>query len=352
MDARFNRMPAEWAAHRSCLVAWPHLTEEWGPDLAAARDEVAGLCRAITDPHPVTGEARGEPLVVLVPDATHEAQARSWLGDLPARFHHLAYGDIWLRDTAPVVVPGDHGGPPVGIRFRFNGWGGKYDLPGDADLALRLSVALGLRDAPVDLVCEGGAVEVDGEGTCLTTRQCLLSPARNPGLTEGDVEARLAAALGVTRVVWLDGMLANDHTDGHIDTLARFVSPGRVVCMEPGPEDPNRQVLASVREQLTWVRDARGRPLDVRTIPSPGRVLDRHGQLMPASYCNFYVANSTVVVPTYGVPGDDEAVRRLGTLFPGRRAVGAPARSMLTGGGALHCITQQWPACAAAVNAP
>jgi agmatine deiminase len=333
-------------------VALPHLAHEWGPDLDEALQEWAGLCRAIADPDPATGEARGETLEVCVPDASNERLARQLLGDLPARFHQLAYGDIWLRDTAPLLMAAPEEPGCLAVRFRFNGWGGKYDMPGDADLAERLTGALGCRSEAVDLVCEGGALEVDGEGTCLTTRQCLLSPARNPGLGEAEVTERLMGALGVTRVLWLDGMLDNDHTDGHIDTLARFVAPGRVVCAEPAPDDPNHATLTSLAQQLRDARDARDRPLEVLPIPSPGRVMDRQGQVMPASYCNFYIANTTVVVPTYGVPQDGDAVRAIGAFFPGRRAVGAPSRAILTGGGAFHCITQQWPACAPPADAP
>jgi agmatine deiminase len=201
----------------------------------------------------------------------------------------------------------------------------------------------GAAAARFDFVLEGGAIEVDGAGTLLTTRQCLLGGGRNPGLDEAALVARLEWALAVDRVVWLDRGLANDHTDGHIDTLARFVAPGVVACMEPAAGDPNDDALAGVLADLRAARDARGQALEVVTVPSPGTVRDASGMLMPASYMNFYVANTTVVVPTYGAASDDAAVSRIASWFPGRRAVPVPGAAVVVGGGAFHCSTQQQP---------
>ena len=191
---------------------------------------------------------------------------------------------------------------------------------------------------------EGGSFFVDGEGTLLTTEQCLLNPNRNPGMSQADLEAALREGLGAQKVLWLDEGLLNDHTDGHIDTLARFVAPGVVVCMEArDPADPNAATLARLAADLEAMTDAQGRRLRVVRIPSPGAVLDEAGELMPASFVNFYIGNRTVVVPTYGTPFDDEAVAALAPLFPGRRVAGRSARAILSGGGAFHCITQQQP---------
>jgi agmatine deiminase len=193
-------------------------------------------------------------------------------------------------------------------------------------------------------VLEGGAVDVDGEGTVLTTRQCLLHRNRNGAVDERQVEAELRESLGVERVLWFDEGLQNDHTDGHVDTLVRFVRPGTVVAMEPRrDDDPNAAALNALIRRAEDLRDARGRPLEVVRIPSPGRVVDAGGGVLPASYANFYVSNASVVVPTYGAPWDDEAVERVRALFPGRRTVGVDARAVLSGGGAFHCITQQQP---------
>jgi agmatine deiminase len=194
-------------------------------------------------------------------------------------------------------------------------------------------------------VLEGGSIEVDGRGTCLTTRQCLLNPNRNPGLSREDIERKLGQALGVRRVLWLDEGLLNDHTDGHVDNLARFVAPGRVVCMEPrAADDPNRSTLDAIVHALEGFRDAAGERLQVHRIPSPGLVIGKSGQPMPASYVNFYIANHAVAVPTFGARSDEEAVSSLSQLFPDRRTVAIPAKELLEGGGVFHCITQQQPA--------
>ena len=229
------------------------------------------------------------------------------------------------------------------VRFQFDGWGGKYLMDGDSEVAARVIAKVGVRGAAFDFVLEGGAVEVDGEATVLTTRQCLLGGARNPGLDQAALEARLRWALGAERVVWLDRGLANDHTDGHIDTLARFVMPGVVACMEPAADDPNRDALAGILDDLDAARSARGTRLEIVTVPSPGAVEDAAGNLMPASYMNFYIANSTVVVPTYGVAADDAAVSAIAAMFPTRRAVAVPGKPVVVGGGAFHCSTQQQP---------
>ena len=286
---------------------------------------------------------RGERVELLVRDAGDEAAARTLLGSaaVGVRFHHLPYGDVWLRDTGPIFVT--RPGEVSAARFHFDGWGGKYLMEGDSEVAAHVMERTGVRGAVFDFVLEGGAIEVDGEGTVLTTRQCLLGGARNPGLDQRALEARLCWALGARHVVWLDRGLANDHTDGHIDTLARFVTPGVVACMEPGPGDPNRDALDGIIADLRAARAASGDALEVVTVPSPGVVEDAAGNLMPASYMNFYLANTTVVVPTYGVAADDAAVSAIATMFPTRRAVAVDGKPVVVGGGAFHCSTQQQP---------
>jgi agmatine deiminase len=318
-------------------MAWPSHGHLWGNNLTAAQAEVGGLGRAIA-------EAGGERLELLVQDDQAEAEARLAMKPVldRLRFHRVTVGDIWLRDTAPIFVQG-----PEGLQascFRFNGWGGKYELPGDAEVAGRVAALSGCprRDHP--WVLEGGSVEVDGEGTLLTTRQCLLNPNRNPGMNQAAIEACLREDLGAEKVLWLGDGLLNDHTDGHVDTLARFVAPGVVVCMEAMEAgDPNKAVLDRLASDLAACRDARGRRLEVLRIPSPGEVLNEEGELMPASFVNFYIGNRTVVVPTYGTAYDEAAVAALSTCFPEHRVVGRSARAILSGGGAFHCITQQQP---------
>jgi len=334
-------MPAEWAPHDAVWTAWPHDPDQWLEGLAAPQRALMKMVAAIVDLE--AGRPRGERVELLVRDPDDEAAARALLGGAVAgvRFHHLAYGDVWLRDTGPIFVA--RRGEVSAARFSFDGWGGKYLMEGDTEVAARVIALTGMRGAVFDFVLEGGAVEVDGEGTVLTTRQCLLGGARNPGLDRRALEARLSWALGASHVVWLDRGLANDHTDGHIDTLARFVTPGVVACMEAAPGDPNRDALDGVLADLRAARSASGERLEVVTLPSPGTVEDAHGNLMPASYMNFYIANSTVVVPTYGVPADDAAVSAIATMFPTRRAIAIDGKPVVVGGGAFHCSTQQQP---------
>jgi agmatine deiminase len=332
------QQPAEWALHEACWVAWPSHADLWKEALEPAREEFVALCRGIRS------GATGERLEVLVPDAEQEALAAQALHGLAPRFHHIPFGDIWLRDTAPIFVA-QRDGDVAALRFAFNGWGGKYVLDHDANVAARVAQASGKHWFGTGMVLEGGSVEVDGEGTCLTTRQCLLNPNRNPTLSQREIEEDIRTGLGITDFIWIDEGLLNDHTDGHIDTIARFVAPGVALCMEArGPDDPNRAVLDAIARQLAAARDARGRRLEVVRIPSPGRVENEEGRVMPASFVNFYIANEAVIVPTYGTPWDGEAVERIGALFPGRRTFGASARAILEGGGAFHCITQQQPA--------
>jgi agmatine deiminase len=327
--------------HEACWLAWPCAEDLWGEDIGPARESFVALCRAIAS---APAKELPETPNVLVPDDAQETAARRALRGVPAQFFRADYGDIWLRDTAPIFLRSDDG-EITAARFRFNGWGGKYILPGDDRVSLEVAELSQKATRSFDWVLEGGSIEVDGRGTCLTTRQCLLNPNRNPGLNAETLERRLSDALGVSRVLWLDQGLLNDHTDGHVDTLARFVGPGRVVCMEARTsDDPNRRSLEAIARALTDFRDAPGRPLEVLRIPSPGSVIGRGGELMPASYVNFYIANHAVAVPVYGSPFDDQAVSAIAELFPGRRTIGIPAKALLSGGGAFHCITQQQPA--------
>jgi agmatine deiminase len=336
------RMPAEWEVHDAVWTAWPHDPDQWLEGLAAPQRSLMAMVAAIVDLDRATGRPRGERVELLVRDAGDEAAARARLGAaaVGVRFHHLRYGDVWLRDTGPIFVT--RPGELSAARFRFDGWGGKYLMDGDTEVARHVMARAGVRGAAFDFVLEGGAVEVDGEGTVLTTRQCLLGGARNPGVDRGGLEARLCWALGADRVIWLDRGLANDHTDGHIDTLARFIMPGVVACMEPAAGDPNRDALAGVLADLGAARGG-GRPLEVITVPSPGAVEDAAGNLMPASYMNFYIANTAVVVPTYGVRADDAAVSAIAAMFPTRQTIAVDGKSVVVGGGAFHCSTQQQP---------
>jgi agmatine deiminase len=337
------RQPAEWTPHAATWVAWPSAADLWLDNLADAQSSFTAMCAVLADPDPTTHAPRGERLQVLVPDEDRENEAKRALSGLGATFRRVPFGDIWLRDTAPVFLTSEDG-KVLAARFGFNGWGKKFVLPHDDAVAARVAELAGHPTRAYSFVLEGGSVEVDGEGTVLTTRQCLENPNRNPGLDTAAITRALVGALGVEKVLWLGDGLINDHTDGHVDTIARFVRPGVVVCMEPrGPDDPNARVLSDIARDLSQMTDARGRRLEVVRIPSPGNVLSPDGDVMPASYVNFYIANTTVAVPTYGSPWDAEAVAAIAKLFPGRRTAGVDARVILLGGGAFHCITQQEP---------
>jgi len=327
-----NAIPAEWQPHKAIWTAWPSAADLWGEDLDQARTEVAAMVRALAD-----GGA-GDKMRVLAHGREAEASAKLAIGQ-SAEIVPAPFGDIWLRDTGPIFT---NDGRALG--FKFNGWGGKYILPHDEEVSARVALNAGADFKMHDFILEGGAVEMDGEGTLLTTRQCLLNPNRNPHWTEAGAERELQRALGVEKVLWLDEGLANDHTDGHIDNLARFVAPGQVVCQSPfGKDDPNADVLEEIALALGGMTDARGRKLEVVRIPSPGIVLDEDGDAVAASHMNFLIGNTTVVVPTYSASAQ-AAVDALKPLFAGRKIIGLPSRAILTGGGSFHCITQQEPA--------
>ncbi len=341
-------MPAEWAPHDAVWLAWPSHEELWQESLPAVQEAFVALCAAIADVDPATGARRGEALRVLVPTAKAREDASKALAGLGATLYDIPFGDIWLRDTAPIFMDGLEADGSIGAliskRFRFNGWGEKYVLPHDADVSKNIAASAGVPESAEDFILEGGAIEVDGEGTVLTTEQCLLNENRNPALTRDEIEARVKAAFGASKVLWVKEGLLNDHTDGHIDTIARFVAPGVVVAMHSESDaDPNARVLAQIERELRAMTDAKGRALKVITVPSPGRVEDEDGEVMPASYVNFYIANTAVIVPTYGVDADARAVEAIGRIFPDRKTIGVRAKEVLEGGGAFHCISQQQP---------
>ena len=316
----------EWAPHAAMWIGFPSHVALWEDDLASARAEVAAFAAAIH------ADGMGEAIWLVAADAAAAVEARR-LAPV-ATVIVEPFGDIWLRDTGPIII--GSGADRRAQGFGFNGWGDKYDLPGDDSIGERLAAAAGLPYAKADWILEGGAIDGDGSGTFLTTEQCLLNPNRNPGFGRYEVEQRLANDLGATKVVWLGDGLENDHTDGHVDNIARFVSPGRVAIPEAVEDDPNAPAYADAAEILL---DA---DLEVVAIPSPGLV-ERDGEMVPASYMNFTIGNATVVVPQYGAPNDAAAVEALQDIFPDRQVIGLRADHLLTGGGSFHCISQHVP---------
>lgn len=316
----------EWAPHQAVWIGFPSAADLWEDDLVPAQAEVAAFAAAIH------ADGRGERVWLVAANDAAAAEARRL-----APFAEVIvepFGDIWLRDTGAIVV--GSGAERRAQGFGFNGWGGKYELEGDDSIGERLSAVAGIACSKADWILEGGAIDGDGSGTFITTEQCLLNPNRNPGFDKDEVEMRLARDLGASRIVWLGDGLINDHTDGHVDNLARFVGPNRVAIPEAVELDPNAGAYADAAEALL---DAE---LEVVAIPSPGEVL-RDGEIVPASYMNFYIGNAAVVVPLYGAPNDQPAVDAIQAIFPDRKVVGLRADHILTGGGSFHCISQQVP---------
>ena len=339
-------MPAEWSAHRATWIAWPHQKSDWPGKFETVPWVYAEIVRILS---------RHEQVCVLVPDATVRSKARAVLAKVgvnPKRvdFYRVPTDRSWTRDSGPTFVR--HGdGRKLAIQWRFNGWAKYSNYRRDAKAAVEIAQALHLpvhRAVAVGkpVVMEGGAIDVDGEGTLLATEECLLSSvqARNPGLDRTGIEEVFAATLGIQRVVWLGGGIAGDDTHGHVDDVARFVATGRVlVCQEKNPKDPNYTPLRENWERLQSARDAAGRKLETIPLPMPAPIVFG-GQRMPASYANFYIANGTVIVPTFNDPADRAALGLLAELFPEREVVGIHCVDFVLGLGTLHCATQQEPA--------
>ncbi len=325
--AMVTPLPPEWALHEAVWIGFPSDPELWLGDLKPAEREIAAFAEA------VHAGGKGEKVWLV---AAHEGAAQSARALAPfAQVFVELFGDIWLRDTGPIVTGSGKARRAQG--FGFNGWGGKYDLEGDQDVGERLAKRADLPFTKAGWILEGGAIDADGSGLVLTTEQCLLNPNRNTLLRE-EVEERLRTDLGFERVVWLGSGLMNDHTDGHVDNLARFVAPGRVAIPTPTDHDPNEAVYREATRRLAEAG------LDIVTLPSPGRITGEDGDVIPASYMNFYIGNAVVVVPQYGAPNDRAAVEAVQALFADRVAIGLRADHILTGGGSFHCISQQVPA--------
>ena len=330
-------VPAEWAPHRAMWLGFPSHADLWEDDLAAAQAEVAALARALAGPG-------GEQVKLMTGSPQGEADARAQLGDVVGiEIVPGAFGDIWLRDTGPIFTAGPNG--PRAQAFRFNGWGGKYELEHDDTVAAQIAQSAGVPLVAHDFILEGGAVDHDGEGTILTTGQCVLNVNRNAGWGDAKAQAAFAQAFGATKVIWLGDGLLNDHTDGHVDNLARFVAPGVIACpVAFGRGDPNARAYDDAAQRLLAATDAAGRRLQVMRIPSPGWIDGPERKAAPASHMNFLIANSAVIVPIYADQAGAFAMQALEHLFPGRRVIGLPSRAILTGGGSFHCISQQEPA--------
>lgn len=332
-----NIFPAEWAPQQWLWLGFPHDQSEWPDDFAGAQAEIAQCAKAIAQ--------NGQDVRLLCRNAENQARALALLGDdkpdnltLPL----YKYGDIWLRDTGPLVTCGDNGAFQAQI-FGFNGWGGKYLMPGDEDIGALLAKDCDLPAVTHQMILEGGAIDCDGAGLAVTTEQCLLNPNRNPALTRDDIARHLHDALGIEHILWLGDGLVNDHTDGHVDNLARFVGQGRLALpVARGDDDPNADIFADAWARARNFAKNHG-GFEIVPMPSVGRFVT-DGAVQPASHMNFIIANHAVIVPLYGAGTDQAACDALAEYFPKRTIIGIKANAILTGGGSFHCASQQMPA--------
>lgn len=336
-------MPAEWHPHSATWLVWPTNTVTW-PDgrLERVREAYTSMIRALS------GHER---VHLLVDDGETEREVHDRLtgaGVDPTRlfFQVVPTVDGWIRDYGPnfLVHPASSEYPLAFNKWTFNAWGNKYpDLAEDNSVVDRLGAALDARMFRPLMVLEGGSIDVNGEGLCLTTRQCLLNPNRNPALATGRIEGMLKDHLGVDRVIWLDEGIVGDDTDGHIDDIARFVAPDLVLCaVEEDPTDAN---FATLHANYEWLCHLSRRENLFRVIPLPmPEPVFADGERLPASYANFFIANALVLVPVFGQTRDRAALDLLESIFPHRRVLGIPALDMVYGLGSIHCLTQQQPA--------
>jgi agmatine deiminase len=348
------RMPGEFEPHAGCWMIWPERTDNWRLGAKPAEKAFINVAEVIS---------RFEPVTMCV-SAKQFVNARNKLPDR-VRVVEMSSDDSWMRDVGPTFVINDKGGLRA-IDWDFNAWGGLDGglyFPWDQDdlIARKVAEIAGVDRYKAPLVMEGGSIHVDGEGTLLTTEECLLNPNRNPHLNRQEIEASLDDYLNVQKVIWLPRGIYNDETDGHIDNICCFVRPGVVLlAWTDDLNDPQYEISRVAYEILTKATDAKGRKLEVHKLQLPTPVLisaeegegvdsidgtmpRKEGDRMAASYVNFYIANGAVIAPLFNDPADQPALDKLKELFPDREVIGVYAREILLGGGNIHCITQQQP---------
>ena len=332
-------MPAEWKPHTATWLSWPRRE---GISFPESFDCVLPALRAM-----VEALIESEQVCINVSNGAHEAEARSVLRGLPMEritFYRVATNEPWCRDHGPIFLTRDHDPRLAVVDWDYNAWGNKYP-PFDLDevVPTRLAEILKLPVFYPHMILEGGSIDVNGSGALLTSESCLLNKNRNPNLSRDEIEQRLRDYLGVTDILWLGDGIAGDDTDGHIDDLTRFVSERTVVTVvEENRDDENYEPL---QQNLARLSDMKidDRKLDILTLPMPKKIV-REGLRLPASYANFYIANTRVLVPTFADANDEAALSGLRRCFPERRVVGIDCRELIWGLGTFHCLTQQQPA--------
>jgi agmatine deiminase len=339
-------MPAEWTLQSAVMLTWPHTGTDWIDVLEEVEPVFQEIARAVL---------RFQHLLVSCEDPARVANLRAELNDYAVTQHlpgralviQAAADDTWARDHGPIAVLGENG--PKLLDFRFNAWGGKFPCKKDDALNRALSEKGVFGDIPlieVDFILEGGSIESDGEGTLLTTSECLLATSRNHEMSRTDIEEFLQKTLGARRVLWLNhGYLAGDDTDSHIDTLARFCDPGHIAYVHcDDPEDEHYDSLTAMAEELSEFRQDDGSPYRLTALPWPDAVYDEDGERLPATYANFLIINGAVLLPVYGVRQDDAAIEALAGIFPDREIIAINCRPLAGQNGSLHCVTMQLPA--------
>lgn len=344
-------MPAEWEKHSAIWLAWPHDELSFLNRIPKVEDDVVKIIFAIH---------QSEQVELLVLNEAMKTRAEGKLKDARVdlskiTFRPVNYIDGWMRDCGPMFVrpvrPSFGNKKLTMVKWIFNVWGGKFPalLPDD-NLPYKMQEWLGIKMLEPQLVLEGGAIDVNGAGLCLTTEQCVLNENRNLGKTKKDVEKYLKDYLGVQKTIWLWKGLVNDHTDGHIDELARFVGPNKIVCAyEDDPRDENYAILKNNYETLQSATNLEGKPFEIIKLPMPHVYFkdapagNEVGSKAPVSYTNFYIGNTVVLASIFNDPNDGKALEILLECFPGRKVVGIDCSDIIYGGGAIHCMTQQQP---------
>ena len=343
-------LPPEWCPQQAVMLTWPHSDSDWAPKLDFVEPVFIEIARQI---------AAREALIIACFDEAHLRhiqEALSFINSPRIHFYVVASDDTWARDHGPItVIPRsavcDEESPTknkVLLDFIFNGWGNKFSANRDNQVSQKLyqQGAFGKVDfSSVDLVLEGGSIEVDGQGTLLTTKRCLLAKTRNPSLNQIEIETKLSHLLGVSRFLWLEnGFLAGDDTDSHIDTLARFTDPNTICYVScDDPKDEHYQALQKMHEELKNFKDYQGNPYRLVPLPWPSAKYHADGQRLPATYANFLIINGAVLVPTYRDPQDNEALKQIQVCFPDREIIGIDCLPLIEQGGSLHCVTMQLP---------
>jgi agmatine deiminase len=341
MSKRY-RMPAEWAPHQATWVSWPHNENSWPGKIEQIQPVYAQMIAALAESEPVHINVRDEAMAERVTALLQAAQA-----DLSRiTLHRFPTNDAWCRDHGAIFVY-DESGPErklVATDWGYNAWGNKYP-PFDLDnqIPRRMAEFLGVDRVEGGMILEGGSIDTNGAGVLLTTEQCLLNENRNPDLTQEQIEQRLREVLGVEQILWLGDGIVGDDTDGHVDDITRFVAEDTILtAVEEDPSDENYAALQENLARLQQMTDQHGKPFKIITIPMPPAVIYQD-QRLPASYANFYIGNSVVLVPFYGHANDQRAAEIIQGCFPDRKVVGIDCRDIIWGLGAWHCLTQQVP---------